>query len=263
MQHDTKRGEPTRGEAKRGENELPTQADATSRRSLLLGLGAAALAAACGDAGLGAGGSGGAGGGSAGAGGAGAGGAGGAAGGAPGGEGGGGGGPTPSCDETPDDIEGPYYTPGAPELTPDAAGRAVLSPDEPGERIVLAGTVRGLGAGCAPLADAELDLWHADVDGAYDLEGFVFRGRVRTSAHGAFAIETVLPGRYLNGATYRPRHLHLKVRAEGYPELTTQLYFPGDPFNDTDAFFDPRLLVTDEVAEGERFARFDVVLGGG
>jgi protocatechuate 3,4-dioxygenase beta subunit len=172
--------------------------------------------------------------------------------------GGGGSGPTPSCEETETDIEGPYYTPGAPLLVPGSDGRVVLSPDEPGERIVLEGRV--FGAGCVPLADAELDLWHADLDGAYDNVGFTLRGRVRTLADGRFAIVTVLPGRYLNGSTYRPRHLHLKLRAAGHAELTTQLYFPGDPFNDDDAFFDPRLLVVDEVVGDERFARFDFVL---
>jgi len=174
------------------------------------------------------------------------------------GQGGGSSGPTPSCEETADDIEGPYYKPGAPELVPNDEGRALLSPEEPGERIVLEGRV--LGGDCAPLADAELDLWHADAAGTYDLKGFVLRGRFRTASDGRFAIDTVLPGRYLNGATYRPRHLHLKVRAKGHAELTTQLYFPGDPYNTTDPFFDERLLVADETVGGERFARFEFVL---
>jgi protocatechuate 3,4-dioxygenase beta subunit len=231
-----------------------------ARRRVLATLGAAALWAACGDgesgevgaganAASGSGGStstGGQGGGSATS--------------ATSGPGGGGGGsePTPSCEETADDIEGPYYKPGAPTLVPDDEGRATLSPEEPGERIILQGRV--LGADCAPLADAELDLWHADAEGTYDLVGFVLRGRVRTAKDGRFAIVTVLPGRYLNGATYRPRHLHLKIRAAGHAELTTQLYFPGDPFNDSDAFFDERLLVADETLGGERFVRFDFVL---
>jgi protocatechuate 3,4-dioxygenase beta subunit len=170
----------------------------------------------------------------------------------------GGGGPTPSCEETAGDIEGPYYTPNAPLLSAGPDGRVVLSPDEPGERIVLSGRV--LGASCEPLAEAELDLWQADAEGAYDLQGFVLRGRTQTLSDGSFAIVTVLPGRYLNGATYRPRHLHVKLRAAGHAELTTQLYFPGDPFNESDAFFDERLLVTDEVVGADRFARFDFVL---
>lgn len=172
---------------------------------------------------------------------------------------GGGGAPTPSCDEpTEVDIEGPYYLAGAPLLEPDAAGRAVLSPDEPGERFVLVGSVQRVG--CVPIASAELDLWQADADGIYDVTGYTLRGRVQTGADGRFEISTVLPGRYLNGGTYRPRHLHVKVRAAGHDELTTQLYFPGDPYNESDAFFDALLLVSESEAKGERFARFDFVL---
>jgi protocatechuate 3,4-dioxygenase beta subunit len=167
--------------------------------------------------------------------------------------------PTPSCEEeTESDIEGPFYTENAPVLSPDASGRAVLSPSMPGERIVLTGRV--LAVGCTPLAGAELDLWQADEAGVYDNVGYTLRGRVLTASDGSFAISTVLPGRYLNGSTYRPRHLHLKLRAAGHRLLTTQLYFPGDPFNESDAFFDARLMVNDVTEDGERYARFDFVL---
>jgi protocatechuate 3,4-dioxygenase beta subunit len=176
------------------------------------------------------------------------------------GQGGAGGeGPTPSCEEeTESDIEGPFYTENAPTLTPDENGRAVLSPSLGGERIVLTGRVFALG--CVPLAGAEIDLWQADDAGVYDNDGFTLRGKVLTASDGSFAISTVLPGRYLNGSTYRPRHLHLKLRAAGQRLLTTQLYFPGDPFNESDAFFDARLLVDDVTESGERYARFDFVL---
>jgi protocatechuate 3,4-dioxygenase beta subunit len=171
----------------------------------------------------------------------------------------GGGGPTPSCEEeTESDIEGPFYTENAPTLTPDANGRVVLSPTMPGERVVLAGRV--FASGCEPLAGAEIDLWQADEAGVYDNVGYTLRGKVLTASDGSFAISTVLPGRYLNGSTYRPRHLHLKLRAAGHRLLTTQLYFPGDPFNESDAFFDARLLVNDVAEDGERYARFDFVL---
>jgi catechol 1,2-dioxygenase len=54
----------------------------------------------------------------------------------------------------------------------------------------------------------------------------------------------VVPGRYLNGREYRPAHIHIKVAAPGFAPLTTQLYFPGDPYNARDPFFLPGLLVT-------------------
>ncbi len=171
----------------------------------------------------------------------------------------GGGAPTPRCEEpTEGDIEGPYYRTSAPWLEPDTEGRAVLSPDEPGERVLLTGRVVAID--CGPLANAELDLWQADAAGDYDLEGYTLRGRVRTSEDGRFAISTVVPGRYPNAGSFRPRHLHLKLRAAAHRELTTQLYFPGDPYNESDPYFDARLLVRESVKGGERVARFDFVL---
>ena len=75
-------------------------------------------------------------------------------------------------------------------------------------------------------------------EGAYDAQGYRLRGRLRTDERGFFVVHTLVPGRYLNGPTYRPRHIHVKVSAAGHAPLTTQLYFAGDPFNATDAFFD-------------------------
>ena len=38
-----------------------------------------------------------------------------------------------------------------------------------------------------------------------------YRGLVQTDAQGVFELTTLLPGRYLNGSLYRPRHIHVKV----------------------------------------------------
>ena len=45
-------------------------------------------------------------------------------------------------------------------------------------------------------------------------------------------------GRLLNALgrhSWRPAHIHVKVSADGYQPLTTQLYFRGDEFLDSDA----------------------------
>ena len=39
---------------------------------------------------------------------------------------------------------------------------------------------------------------------------------------------TILPGKYLNGNSFRPSHIHFKISAPGFSTLTTQLYFEGD-----------------------------------
>ena len=86
-------------------------------------------------------------------------------------------------------------------------------------------------------------VWHALEGLDYDLNGDVFRGRLRTDAAGAYRIETTTPGRYLNGGVYRPAHIHVKVHANGRPSLTTQLYFPGDPYADADPWFRESLVI--------------------
>jgi protocatechuate 3,4-dioxygenase beta subunit len=88
----------------------------------------------------------------------------------------------------------------------------------------------------------------------------ILRGKLRTEADGRYHVRTVLPGRYLNGAQYRPSHIHVKLRAPGFTELTTQLYFPGDPYNDVDPFIHRSLIMGVEQASSGLKARFDFAL---
>lgn len=146
-------------------------------------------------------------------------------------------------------IEGPFYLPGAPLL----GCPAVLPqrPDEAGEPLVFSGTVSA--ADGAPLPGAELDMWQADADGCYSgihpgLPEWNLRGRFTTDAGGGFEVRTILPppyeipkngptGRLLSGLGrhfFRPAHLHVKVRAPGYEQLTSQLYFARGSYLDSD-----------------------------
>lgn len=161
------------------------------------------------------------------------------------------GGASATCGEfTVSNIEGPFFAPNSPERT---NIRGTL----PGQRLLLRGKV--LDPDCRPVAGAIVDFWQADEDGAYDTTGDTFRGHQVTDDDGNYVLESIVPGRYLNGATYRPAHVHVKVGARG-GVLTTQLYFPDDPFNESDPFIDSRLIV-DVVGEGEQTeARFDFVI---
>ena len=119
--------------------------------------------------------------------------------------------------------QGPFYTANAPVLADN-----VLAPeDEPGTRMIISGVVRTLDCSLM-ISDAVLDIWHADGSGAYDNQGFHLRGKVKSNAQGFYMFETILPGKYLNGASYRPSHIHFKITPPGFPTLTTQLYFEGD-----------------------------------
>ena len=66
-----------------------------------------------------------------------------------------------------------------------------------------------------------------------------------------------MPGHYLNGARYRPAHLHVKVHVAGAERLTTQLYFEGDPYNEGDAWFHPSRALHLVRRGDEALARFD------
>ncbi|QFZ22446.1 dioxygenase family protein [Saccharothrix syringae] len=160
--------------------------------------------------------------------------------------------PTPMCDDgddpTPPQTEGPYFKPNSPRRT------SLVDAGTPGTRLTVTGYVFGLA--CQPIANALLDFWQADVNGVYDNTGFRFRGHQFTNANGAFTLSTIVPGLYPG----RTRHIHVKVQAPGRPVLTTQLYFPGEPRNQTDTIFDPRLLMTVRSVGSGREAAFDFVL---
>ena len=146
-------------------------------------------------------------------------------------------------------ILGPYYLPGQTRLSSTCS--LPRRDDEQGTPLVLEGQVRDTDG--TPLAGAEIDIWHADSDGYYS--GFAphvpdgnLRGLVVADGEGRFSIETIQPAPYQiphDGPTgqlieaagwhpWRPAHLHIQVRAEGHRTITTQLYFAGGEYLDSD-----------------------------
>jgi catechol 1,2-dioxygenase len=146
-------------------------------------------------------------------------------------------------------IEGPFYVTGAPEFQAEAT--LPMRADEPGTPLDFRGQVRTV-AGQA-LAGARVELWQADDAGFYSqfapgLPEWNLRGVVIADDDGNFLFHTVQPAPYQiphDGATgafiaaagwhaWRPAHLHLKVSAPGHQLVTTQLYFEGGDYNDSD-----------------------------
>jgi protocatechuate 3,4-dioxygenase beta subunit len=163
--------------------------------------------------------------------------------------------PTPACGDddepTPAQTEGPYFTPNSPERA------SLLEPGLPGTRLVVTGAV--LTTGCQPIARALLEFWQADDSGAYDNVGYRLRGHQFTDDAGRYSLETIVPGLYPG----RTRHIHVKVQPAGQATLTSQLYFPNEPRNQTDGIFHPK-LVMDVRDDGDgKAASFDFVLAGG
>ncbi|MEM7154798.1 MAG: hypothetical protein AAF799_18250 [Myxococcota bacterium] len=165
-----------------------------------------------------------------------------------------------SCGVTEDNIEGPFFRPDAPVCEVSGQGHCVLSrADAPGQAVTIRGRV--LDRECRPIRGARLEIWHADHEGAYDHRGFAYRGQLDSDDAGRYRLDTIVPGRYLNGDTYRPAHIHVKVRAPGRPVLTTQLYFAGDPYNRADPFIRRSLIMKlTEGAQGVAQAGFDFVV---
>jgi catechol 1,2-dioxygenase len=118
--------------------------------------------------------------------------------------------------KTEKDAEGPFYK-------ADAPVRAVL--ETSGDPLVIEGTVFQSDSCETPVPHAILDVWHCDKDGEYDMQGFKGRGQITADAKGSYRFSTIFPPPYGG----RPRHIHFKIRAAGRRELTTQLYFQGDP----------------------------------
>ena len=165
-------------------------------------------------------------------------------------------GPPAPCDVTADNIEGPFYR-------PDSPSRVDLNVlDQEGASLLLEGRVWT--EGCAvPLAGAIVEVWHCGPAGQYDEESetFEFRGQATTDGEGRYRFETLFPGRYLNGGVYRPAHVHYKVSAADHTELTTQLYFQGDPFLEDDSWaLDSLTMPVADVGPDAFQTSFDVVL---
>lgn len=176
--------------------------------------------------------------------------------------------PPDDCRVTGSDVEGPFYLDGAPN-------RKRLAPeDEPGDRLVVEGTVYG--PDCStPVSSALLDIWHASADGEYydASNNYRLRGRLETDSEGHYRFETIKPGNYPMGGVVRPAHIHFNVSAPDLEPLTTQMYFAGDPHLGPDdpcsgcSSGDETLIIDLETVErdGTELLRgqFDIVLAAG
>jgi len=150
---------------------------------------------------------------------------------------------------SPEAIEGPFYISGAPKLTPPYV--LPQRPDEAGDVLFFSGQVRDTSG--KPLEGAELEVWQADVLGLYSnihpgIPEWNLRGCLKSDRFGKYEVRTIVPPPYeipkegptgrvlrmLGRHFFRPAHLHIKVRAPGYSALTSQIYFKGGEYIDSD-----------------------------
>ncbi|WP_316179181.1 MULTISPECIES: dioxygenase [unclassified Bradyrhizobium] len=108
----------------------------------------------------------------------------------------------------------------------------------------------------APIAGAEVDVWHASPVGYYENQDpeqadMNLRGKLVTDADGRFWFRSVMMvgypiptdgvvGRLLKAQgrhPYRPAHLHALIVKPGFKVLISQVYDPNDPHIDSDVQF--------------------------
>ena len=149
--------------------------------------------------------------------------------------------------KTQKDVEGPFYK-------SDAPARAVIHSE--GEPLIIEGKVFSSNDCKTPVKGALLDIWHCDNEGNYDMSGYSCRGKIKTDDQGSYTFSTIFPPPYGT----RPRHIHIKVSARNHAELTTQLYFQGDPQikNDFARDADQRRVISLTVEKGVRKGTFNI-----
>jgi hydroxyquinol 1,2-dioxygenase len=147
-------------------------------------------------------------------------------------------------------VLGPFYVPGAPLR---AYGETIAL-EPAGVPAWVHGRVLDLAG--APIGGAELDVWQNGDNELYavqdaEAEADHLRGRFHTRDDGTYAFVGVRPAPYaiphdgpvgqMLGATgrhpWRPAHIHLIVRAEGYAPVTTHIFDRASPYLESDAVF--------------------------
>jgi hydroxyquinol 1,2-dioxygenase len=171
-------------------------------------------------------------------------------------------------------IMGPFYQEGSEEMP---LGSSIVR-DGKGETAVVQGRV--LSTDGTPIAGAVLDVWEGGANGLYpqqDAEqpAMNLRGIFRTDQNGYYRFVAIKPvaypipsdgpvGQMMQAVArhiYRPGHIHMHVRADGYTSLTTHLFAKGDEFLTMDPVFGVKdSLIADYVLNNseEDAARYGV-----
>jgi protocatechuate 3,4-dioxygenase, beta subunit len=130
-----------------------------------------------------------------------------------------------------------------------------------------------------PVRGAKVEVWQANAAGRYrhpgdttsnpldpNFEGYAL---LKTDSEGRYQFKTIKPGSYPAGRMVRTPHIHFDVTGK-YTRITTQMYFPGEPLNETDSIFREggnkgelvaKILPPDRNVEPEsKLAVWDIVL---
>ncbi len=156
---------------------------------------------------------------------------------------------------TPANPEGPFY-PKHQQVDKDTDLTLIDGHSERAQGQVIRVSGQVLDDQGQPVEGALVDIWQANSHGRYHHEddsspapedpNFQGWGMVKTDSEGRYAFTTIKPREYKAEEDWtRPPHIHYKVSRRGYHEITTQMYFAGEPLNEAD-------LLLQAVAEDKR-----------
>jgi protocatechuate 3,4-dioxygenase beta subunit len=125
-----------------------------------------------------------------------------------------------ACAVTPAETAGPF-----PSLT--HLFRSDIRDGKPGTPLNLGIKVVNTNAGCAPVAEANVEIWHVDAAGNYSEYGSqrtqnFLRGVQTTNGSGDVSFTTIFPGWYQGRAT----HIHIEVTMGGTSRNFNEIAFP-------------------------------------
>jgi len=146
---------------------------------------------------------------------------------------------------------GPFWRQGAPRM---ADGASIVRSTTAGDPIAVTAWVKD--ATGAPVAGADVDVWHASTAGLYENQDasqadMNLRGTFTTDAAGRVRFRSVKPAGYpipIDGpvgdllraqrrGNLRPAHIHFLIHKPGYKTQFSQVYSSDDPVLDADVQF--------------------------
>jgi catechol 1,2-dioxygenase len=153
--------------------------------------------------------------------------------------------------ETSQNLLGPFWRLNSPRV---ANGGSIVRSDTPGPPLFMTASVHDRSG--APVAGAEVDIWHSSPVGLYEnqdptQEDFNLRGKFTTDADGKFWFRSVKPAGYpipTEGVVgrllaaqhrhpFRPAHVHALIYKPGFKTVISQVYADDDANLDSDVQF--------------------------
>jgi len=153
--------------------------------------------------------------------------------------------------ETTANLLGPFWRDDAPRTE---NGASIVRSLTPGTPIFVNAWVRDRDG--RPVADAEVDVWHASAEGFYENQDpaqadMNLRGRFITDVDGHIAFRSIKPAGYpipVSGPVgallraqgrhnLRPAHIHFMINKPGFKTQFSQVYSSDDPHLETDVQF--------------------------